>query len=98
MTLIKETSQQCNFSIVEASLTGTYGFKMGFCGLGHMPNEFQRVMDSGLEHLPGMHVHLGDILILTRESEERHWREIRIVLNVLAIIILRSNGVGIHSS
>ena len=55
----------------------------GFHGLGDMPNEFQRVMDSSVGHLPGVHVYLDDILIATRGLAERHWRELREVLEVL---------------
>ena len=51
--------------------------------MGVLPNEFQRVMDSLLGHLPGLHMYLDDILIATRGSDERHWREIWTVLSVL---------------
>ena len=47
--LCDQTSKQCNFSIVGGKTTGTYQFLTGFYGLGDMPNEFQRVMDSLLK-------------------------------------------------
>ena len=33
-------------------ITGNYQFLTGFYGLGDMPNEFQRVMDSKLGSIP----------------------------------------------
>ena len=46
LALDKFTSDQCNFSIVRGDTTVTYQFLTGFYGLGDMPNEFQRLMDS----------------------------------------------------
>ena len=46
LSLDNFTSSQCNFSLVGGDITGTYQFLTGFYGLGDMPNEFQRVMDS----------------------------------------------------
>ena len=44
--LDKFISKLCNFSIVGGSITGTYQFLPGSCGLVDMPNEFQRVLNS----------------------------------------------------
>ena len=54
---------------------GTYRFKTGFYGLGDMPNVFQRVMDSLAGHVSGVLLYLDAILIATRGSAERHWRQ-----------------------
>ena len=45
LKLCERKSKQCNFSIVRGDSTETYRLLTGFCGLGDMPNEFQRVMD-----------------------------------------------------
>ena len=52
LTLCEQTSKQCNISIVGGKTTGTYQFLTGFYGLGDVPNEFQRVMDSLLKNIP----------------------------------------------
>ena len=83
MQLSEETSRQCNFSIIGQSITGIYSFKTGFYGLEDLPNEFQRVMDSSLGHLPGVHFYLDHTVLTIRGSEERPWREFKTVLNVL---------------
>ena len=83
MALSEATSRQRNFSIVVDIITGSYRLKTGFYGLGDLPNEFGRFMGSLVEHLPGVHVYLEDILIATRGSAERHWREVRKLLQVL---------------
>ena len=44
-------------------VANSYRFKMGFYGLGDMPNENQRIMDRLTEKLPNIHCYLNDILI-----------------------------------
>ena len=68
LALDKFTSNQCNFSIVGGDITGTYQFLTGFYGLGDMPNEFQRVMDSTLGSIPFTNCYLDDILIASKGS------------------------------
>ena len=63
--LSKKASNQCNFNIVGRDVTGSYSFKIGFYGLGDMPNEFQRIMDRMTEKLPNTHCYLDDILNAT---------------------------------
>ena len=70
IALSEETSRQCNFSIVGGNITGTYRFKTRFYCLGDMPNEFQRVMDSLVGHLPRFHVYLDYSLVATRGPAE----------------------------
>ena len=48
LALDKFTSNQCNFSIVGGNITGIYHILTGFYGLGDMPDQFQREMDSTL--------------------------------------------------
>ena len=62
----KFTSKQCNFSIVGGDITGTYHFLTGFYGLGDMPDEFRRVMDSTLGSIPFTNCYLDDILIASK--------------------------------
>ena len=57
LALDKFTSDQCNFSNVGGDITGTYQFLTGFYGLGDMPNEFRRVMDSKLGSIPFKSLH-----------------------------------------
>ena len=61
LQLCTDTSKQCNFSIVSGETTGTYRFLTGFYGLGDMPNEFQRVMDSQLKDIPFTYCLIDDI-------------------------------------
>ena len=44
-------SKQCNVSIFGENITCTYEFLTGFYGLGDMPNELLRVMDSTIGHI-----------------------------------------------
>ena len=66
LSLDKVTSSQGNFSIVCGDITGTYQFLTGLYGLGDMPNEFQRVMDSMLASIPFTNFYLDDILIASK--------------------------------
>ena len=59
-------------NIVGGETTGTYQFLAGFYGLGDMPNEFQRVMDSLLENIPFTNCYIDDILVASRGSLEKH--------------------------
>ena len=72
LKLCKQTSEQCNFIIVGGKTTGTYRFLTGFYGLGDMPNEFQRVMDSLMKSIPFTNCYIDDILVASRESLEEH--------------------------
>ena len=56
------------FSFVGGDITGTYHFLTGFYGLGDMPNEFQRVMDSTLGNIPFTNCYLDDILVASKGS------------------------------
>ena len=70
LKLCEQTSKQCNFSIVGGETTGTYRFLTGIYGLGDMPNEFQRVMDSLLKNIPFTNCYIDDILVASRGSLE----------------------------
>ena len=60
-------------------VTGSYRFKIGFYGLGIMPNGFQRLT----EKLPNTHCFLDDILIATVGSEDEDKKLINNVLKSL---------------
>ena len=83
LSLDKFTSNQCNFSIVGGDITGTYQFLTGFYGLGDMPNEFQRVMDSTLGSIPFTNCYLDDILIASKGTFLDHKN---IVLKILSTL------------
>ena len=61
--LCEQTSKQCNFSIVGGEMSGMYQFLTGFHGIGVMPNEFQRVVDSLLKNIPFTNCYIDDILV-----------------------------------
>ena len=90
LQLCNQTSKQCNFSKLGGKTTVTYRFLTGFYGLGDMPNEFQRVMDSMLKNLqivkncyPFTNCYIDDILVASRGSlEERK----SIVYKILSIL------------
>ena len=77
------TSNQCNFSIVGGDITGTYQFLTGFYGLGDMPIEFQRVMDSTLGNIAFTNCYLDDILMASKGTflEQKN-----IVLKILSTL------------
>ena len=52
LSLDNFTSSQCNFSVVGEDITCTYLFSTGSYGLGGMPNQFQRIMDSTTGNIP----------------------------------------------
>ena len=60
------TSVQCNFIFVDGNMKGNYQFHMFFYGLGNMPNEFQRVMESTTGNVPYTNCYLNDILIASK--------------------------------
>ena len=78
-----ENEQIVNFSIVGGETTGTYQFLTGFYGLGEMPNEFQRVMDSLLKSIPFLNCYIEDILVASKGSLEEHKA---IVFNIVTIL------------
>ena len=84
LSLDKFTSNQCNFSIVGGDITCTYQFLTGFYGLGDMPNEFQRVMDSTLSSIPFTNCYLDDILIASKGTFLDHKN---IVLKILSTLV-----------
>ena len=81
--LDKFTSDQCNFRIVGGDITGTYQILTGFYGLGDVPNEFQRVMDSTLGSIPFTNCYLDDILIASKGTFIYHKN---IVLKILSTL------------
>ena len=83
LALDKFTSNQCNSSIVGGDITGTYQFLTGFYGLGDMPNEFQRVIDSTLGSIPFTNCYLDDILISSKGTFLDHKN---IVLKILSTL------------
>ena len=78
-----DTSKQCNFSIVGGETTGTYMFLTRFYGLGDMPNEFQRVMDSLLKDIPFTNCYIDDILIASKGSLNEHKAILSKILKIL---------------
>ena len=72
LSLDNFTSSQCNFSLVSGDITGTYQFLTGFYGLGAMPNEFQRVVDSTLGNISFTNCYLDDILIASKGNFNDH--------------------------
>ena len=72
LQLCTDTSKQCNFNIVGGETTGTYRFLTGFYGLGDMPNQFQRVMDSLLKDIPFTNYYIDDISIASKGSLNEH--------------------------
>ena len=57
----------------------------GFYGLGHMPNEFQRVMGSLLRSTTFPNCNDDDILIASKGSLEEHRDIVMKILNILKI-------------
>ena len=72
LSLDNFTSSQCTFSLVGGDITGTFQFLTGFHGLGDMPNEFQRVMDSTLGNNPFINSYLDEILVASKGSFNDH--------------------------
>ena len=72
LKLCDQTSKQCNFSIVVGETTGTYQFSTRFYGLGDMPNEIQRAMESLLKNIQFTNCYIDDFLVASRGSLEEH--------------------------
>ena len=70
LQLCKQTSKQCNFSIIGGETIGFYRFSNGFYGLVDMPNEFQRVIDSILKGITYLKFYLDDIFIASKGTVE----------------------------
>ena len=83
LSLDNFTSNQCNFSLVGGDITGTYQFLTGFYGLGDMPNEFQRVLDSTLGNIPFTNCYLDDILVASKGSFTGHKKTVFKILSTL---------------
>ena len=83
LALDKFTSNHCNFSTVGGDITGSYQFLTSFYGLGDMPNEFQRVMDSTLGSIHFTNCYLDDILIASKGTFVGHKN---IVLKILSTL------------
>ena len=62
-------------------IAGTYQFLTDFYGLGDMPKEFQRVMDSTLGSIPFTNCYLDDSLISSKGTFLDHKN---IVLKILS--------------
>ena len=67
LQLCTDTSKQCNFSIVAGETSGTYRLLTELYGLGDMPNEFQRVMNSLLKDNSFTNCYIDDILIAKKD-------------------------------
>ena len=72
VSLEKETSEQCSFSLIGGKSTGTYRFKNGFYGLTSMPAEFQKVIDNLLKEFPQANAFIDDILIASKGIKIEH--------------------------
>ena len=83
LSLDNFTSSQCSFSLVGGDITGTYQFLTGFYGLGDMPNEFQRVMDSTLGNILFTSCYLDDILVASKGSFIDHKKIVYKILSTL---------------
>ena len=83
LQLCTDTSKQRNFSIVGGETTGTYRFLTGFYGLGDMPNELRRVMDSLIKDIPFANCYIDDILIASKGSLNEHKAILSKILNIL---------------
>ena len=88
LKLCEQTSKQCNFSIVGGEITGTYRFLTGFYGLGDMPNEFQRVMDSLLKNIPFANCYIDDILVASRGILEEQKSIVYKILSILCAFFI----------
>ena len=69
--------------MVGGDLTGTYQFLTGFYGLGDLPNEFQRVMDSKIGNAPFTNCYLDDILVASKGRFTEHKNILHKILSTL---------------
>ena len=74
LNLHPETAKHCIFNIVSGDMTGTYRFERGFYGPTDMPAELQKAMDYTLIRLKSTFCFLDDILIVSKGSEEDHFK------------------------
>ena len=81
--LDKKTAKHCTFQIIGGKATGTSRFITGFYGLIVMPTEFLKEIDMELSNLPKTYVFLDDILIVTKGTQENHYRTVKKVLERL---------------
>ena len=72
-------------------MTGTYRFKTGFYGLTGMPAECQKAMDYTLIGLKNTFCFLDDIMIVSKGSEEDHFKLVLDYLKKLDADNLRIN-------
>ena len=72
INLEPNTANHCNFNVISGDMTSTYRFQTGFYGLTDMPEEFQKAMDYSLIGLKNIYCFLVDLLILSKELEEKH--------------------------
>ena len=72
VSLEKETSEQCNFSLIGGKSTGTYRFKNGFYGLTSMPAEFQKVIDNLLKEFPQANAFIDYIFFASKGTKIEH--------------------------
>ena len=79
VTLSKEASKHCVFSIIGGDFTGHCRFKKGFYGLSDIPTVFQEHIDLLLEFKTP--VWLDDIICVTNRTIDEHEQEGREVLN-----------------
>ena len=81
--LDKTTREQCNFSLIDGYVTGTYQFQTGFYGLTDMPAEFQKAIDLTLTNCTNTYAYMDDILIVTKGSLDVHKQKLESVLKKL---------------
>ena len=70
MRLAPKTSKHCNFAVTGENMNRYYLFLKGFYGPADTPTIFQEKIDSSLGHQTP--VWLGDIIIVTRGTDEEH--------------------------
>ena len=96
LNLHPETAKHCNFNIVSGDVTGTYRSKTGFYGLTDMPAEFQKARDYTLIGLKNTLCFLDDILIVSKGTEEDHFKLVLDCLKKLEADNLRINLLKCH--
>ena len=77
-------------------MRGTHRFKTGFYGLTDMPAEFQKTMDYTFIRLQTTFCFLDDILIVSKESEEDHFKLVTKCLKKLDADNLRIHSPKCH--
>ena len=75
LRLDEQTRNLCIITVTGGEFTGYFRFLKGFCGLADIPTIFQERIDKTLEFKhPAW---LDDIIIVTKESAEKHEAEIK---------------------